>query len=84
MLRVVDIATDGTLNANDALRLAAAVERDSEHTIRARDHQERRRAVIDYPKTQQFRKRFRAMVRGRWSTGESSTSGDRRCCTGFR
>jgi Cu2+-exporting ATPase len=31
--RVVDIATDGTLDANEALRLAAAVERDSEHTI---------------------------------------------------
>ena len=31
--RVVDIATDGSLNANEALRLAAAVERDSEHTI---------------------------------------------------
>ena len=31
--RVVDIATDGSLQTNDALRLAAAVERDSEHTI---------------------------------------------------
>ena len=31
--RVVDIATDGSLDANEALRLAAAVERDSEHTI---------------------------------------------------
>jgi Cu2+-exporting ATPase len=31
--RVVDIATDGSLGANEALRLAAAVERDSEHTI---------------------------------------------------
>jgi Cu2+-exporting ATPase len=31
--RVVDVATDGSLSANDALRLAAAVERDSEHTI---------------------------------------------------
>ena len=31
--RVVDIATDGSLSANDALRTAAAVERDSEHTI---------------------------------------------------
>jgi Cu2+-exporting ATPase len=31
--RVVDIATDGSLNADDALRIAAAVERDSEHTI---------------------------------------------------
>jgi Cu2+-exporting ATPase len=31
--RVVDIATDGSLDAKEALRLAAAVERDSEHTI---------------------------------------------------
>ena len=31
--RVVDIATDGSLTAGDALRLAASVERDSEHTI---------------------------------------------------
>ena len=31
--RVVDVATDGSLSANDALRIAAAVERDSEHTI---------------------------------------------------
>jgi len=31
--RVVDVATDGSLSASEALRLAAAVERDSEHTI---------------------------------------------------
>ena len=31
--RVVDVATDGSVNANEALRLAAAIERDSEHTI---------------------------------------------------
>jgi Cu2+-exporting ATPase len=31
--RVVDVATDGSVQENDALRLAAAVERDSEHTI---------------------------------------------------
>jgi Cu2+-exporting ATPase len=31
--RVVDIVTDGSLDANDALRLAAAAERDSEHSI---------------------------------------------------
>jgi Cu2+-exporting ATPase len=30
---VVDIATDGSLDAHAALRLAAAGERDSEHTI---------------------------------------------------
>ena len=31
--RVVDIATDGSLSVDEALRIAAAVERDSEHTI---------------------------------------------------
>jgi len=31
--RVVDVTTDGSLDADAALRLAAAVERDSEHTI---------------------------------------------------
>ena len=31
--RVVDIATDGSVDANEALRLAAIIERDSEHTI---------------------------------------------------
>jgi Cu2+-exporting ATPase len=31
--RVVDLATDGSIDANEALGLAAAVERDSEHTI---------------------------------------------------
>ena len=31
--RVVEIATDGTLSESEALALAAAVERDSEHTI---------------------------------------------------
>ena len=31
--RVVDIATDGTLSATEALRLGAAIERDSEHAI---------------------------------------------------
>jgi P-type Cu2+ transporter len=31
--RVVDIATDGSVDHKEALRLAAAIERDSEHTI---------------------------------------------------
>jgi len=31
--RVVDVVTDGSMTATDALRIAAAVERDSEHTI---------------------------------------------------
>ena len=31
--RVVDIATDGSIDATEALRIAAAIEKDSEHTI---------------------------------------------------
>ena len=31
--RVIDIATDGSVDATEALRIAAAIERDSEHTI---------------------------------------------------
>jgi Cu2+-exporting ATPase len=31
--RVVDVATDGSIDATEALRIAAGVERDSEHTI---------------------------------------------------
>jgi P-type Cu2+ transporter len=31
--RVVDVTTDGAISANEALRLAAAVERDSEHPV---------------------------------------------------
>ena len=52
--RVVDIATDGSLDANEALRLAAAVERDSEHTIAqgiVKSAEERRLSV---PKGDQF------------------------------
>ena len=52
--RVVDIATDGSLDANEALRLAAAVERDSEHTIAqgiVKSAEERRLSV---PKADQF------------------------------
>ena len=52
--RVVDIATDGSLEPNEALRLAAGVERDSEHTIAlgiVRSAEERGLAV---PKADQF------------------------------
>jgi Cu2+-exporting ATPase len=52
--RVVDIATDGSVDANEALRLAAGVERDSEHTIAqgvVKSAEERRLAV---PKTERF------------------------------
>ena len=52
--RVVDIATDGSLAADEALRLAAAVERDSEHTIAqgiVKSAEERRMTV---PRADQF------------------------------
>jgi Cu2+-exporting ATPase len=52
--RVVDIATDGTVDANEALRLAAGVERDSEHTIAqgiVKSAEERGMAV---PKVERF------------------------------
>ena len=52
--RVVDVATDGSLSVGDALRFAAAVERDSEHTIaqgivRSADEQK-----LGAPKAEQF------------------------------
>ena len=52
--RVVDIATDGSVNANEALRLAAAVERDSEHTIAQGIVKSAEEQSIDVPKTEQF------------------------------
>jgi P-type Cu2+ transporter len=52
--RVVDIATDGSVNANEALRLAAAVERDSEHTIAQGIVKSAEEQSIDVPKAEQF------------------------------
>jgi Cu2+-exporting ATPase len=52
--RVVDVATDGNLSADDALRIAASVERDSEHTIAqgiVKSAEERR---LNVPKADQF------------------------------
>ncbi len=67
--RVVDIATDGSVQADEALRLAAAVERDSEHTIAqgiVKSAEERQIAV---PRTDQFENipghGVRAIVEGR-------------------
>jgi Cu2+-exporting ATPase len=51
---VVDIVTDGSVNANEALRLAASVERDSEHSIAqgiVNSAEERKLAI---PKAEQF------------------------------
>ena len=67
--RVVDIATDGSLTADEALRLAAAVERDSEHTIAqgiVKSAEERQMTV---PRADQFENipghGVRAVVEGR-------------------
>ncbi len=67
--RVVDVATDGSLTADEALRLAAAVERDSEHTIAqgiVKSAEERQMTV---PRADQFENipghGVRAVVEGR-------------------
>jgi Cu2+-exporting ATPase len=52
--RVVDVATDGSLTGNDALRLAAAVERDSEHTIAQGIVKSAEEQRLDIPKTEAF------------------------------
>jgi len=52
--RVVDVATDGSLSANDALRLAAAVERDSEHTIAQGIVKSAEEQKMSVPKAEQF------------------------------
>jgi P-type Cu2+ transporter len=52
--RVVDIATDGSVNANEALRLAAGVERDSEHTIAQGIVKSAEEQKLAIPKAEQF------------------------------
>jgi P-type Cu2+ transporter len=51
--RVVDVATDGSLSAKDALPIAAAVERDPSTRLR-RDRQERGGAATQRAKADQF------------------------------
>jgi Cu2+-exporting ATPase len=67
--RVVDIATDGSVNANEALRLAAAVERDSEHTIAQGIVKSAEEQKLPAAKTEQFEAipghGVRAVVEGR-------------------
>jgi P-type Cu2+ transporter len=67
--RVVDIATDGSLSPNDALRLAAAVERDSEHTIAQGIVKSAEEQGLGVPKAEQFEAipghGVRALVDGR-------------------
>jgi Cu2+-exporting ATPase len=52
--RVVGIATDGSLNPNEALRIAAAVERDSEHTIAQGIVKSADEQKLTVPKAEQF------------------------------
>ena len=52
--RVVDIATDGSLSADEALRIAAAVERDSEHTIAQGIVKSAEEKDLSVPKADQF------------------------------
>jgi P-type Cu2+ transporter len=52
--RVVDVATDGSVSANDALRIAAAVERDSEHTVAQGIVKSAEERKLSVPKTEQF------------------------------
>jgi P-type Cu2+ transporter len=77
--RVVDIATDGSLQANEALRLAAAVERDSEHTIAQGIVKSAEEQQLDVPKAAQFEAipghGVRAVVDGR-----EFYMGGPRCC----
>jgi P-type Cu2+ transporter len=67
--RVVDVATDGSLSANDALRIAAAVERDSEHTIAQGIVNSAEEQALSVPKAEQFEAiaghGVRAVVEGR-------------------
>ena len=52
--RVVDVATDGSLTESDALRIAAAVERDSEHTIAQGIVKSAEEQALNVPKADQF------------------------------
>jgi P-type Cu2+ transporter len=52
--RVVEVATDGSLSGNDALRIAAAVERDSEHTIAQGIVRSAEEQALSVPKAEQF------------------------------
>jgi Cu2+-exporting ATPase len=52
--RVVDVATDGSLSADNALRIAAAVERDSEHTIAQGIVKSAEEQTLSVPKAERF------------------------------
>jgi Cu2+-exporting ATPase len=67
--RVVDVATDGSMDAAEVLRLAATVERDSEHTIAQGIVKSAEEQQLAVPKAEQFEAiaghGVRAMVQGR-------------------
>ena len=67
--RVVDVATDGTLSANEALRLASSVEQDSEHTIAQGILKSAQEAHLSIARAEQFKamagEGVRALVDGR-------------------
>ncbi|MGE5836118.1 MAG: heavy metal translocating P-type ATPase [Acidobacteriota bacterium] len=52
--RVVDVTTDGSLSADEALRIAAAVERDSEHTIAQGIVKSAEEQTLSIPKAERF------------------------------
>jgi P-type Cu2+ transporter len=67
--RVVDVATDGSMDAAEVLRLAASVERDSEHTIAQGIVKSAEEQQLAVPKAEHFEAiaghGVRAMVQGR-------------------
>jgi len=67
--RVVDIVTNGSLDDNEALQLAAAVERDSEHTIAQGIVESAEERELPAPKAEEFEAipgyGVRAVVEGR-------------------
>ncbi len=52
--RVVDVVTDGSMTANDALRIASAIERDSEHTIAKGIVKSAEEQALSVPKAERF------------------------------
>ena len=67
--RVVDIVTDGSLSNDEALRLAASIERDSEHTIAQGIVKSAEEQQLTSPRAEQFEAiaghGVRAVVEGR-------------------
>jgi Cu2+-exporting ATPase len=77
--RVVDVTTDGSIDATGALRIAAAVERDSEHTIAQGIVKSAEEQRLGIPESERFEAipghGVRAVVGGR-----NTLSAVRLCC----